>query len=317
MMKKSYRETVVFLFRILFNSLVDRTKFLFNHRENKNSDADILLLCFFISTPPFLVNSYWFVQLVNGHPGRPDFISAYIPPFDQMFFFFFLVSFCSLMSIQVLWLRNLIHSALFLVLYYFLSGCLLITFGADFIGFSLIMVYVGAMAILLLFLVMMLDIKIGDTDLIHTFTPINYSEDTHRDHSLDLLWFYYPVIILGYIELALFIIDIVVLRWFKPSEFFFKPFEQEFVPIDVVLDSLVPTIVVIGQVLYTSFFVHLLLIGFILFVAVIGALTLTVTLNKKAKQQALFKQLSRKRDNAFKSSESKTRSRLFRHYPVN
>lgn len=273
-----------------------------------NSEAHIILLSIFIYTP-FLVLS---VDLFD------KFLYDYF--FDQpfkMLSIYFLVSFCSLISIQVLWLRNLIHSALFLVFFYFLAGCLLVTLGADFIGFSLIMVYVGAMAILLLFLVMMLDIKIGDSDATHTFTPISFSFIDYREHYFSLIYFYFPVVFVGYIELALFVFEKVVFNWLNPSVSLFKIVEQEAVSFTVALDSTVPTIVVIGQVLYTSFFVHLLLIGFILFVAVIGALTLTVTLNKKVKQQALFKQLSRKRDNAFKSSESKKRSRLFRYYPVN
>ena len=57
----------------------------------------------------------------------------------------------------------------------------------------------------------------------------------------------------------------------------------------------------IGQILYTHYFVFFLMAGFILFVAIIGALMLTLTLNRNVavKHQDLARQISRQRDNAF------------------
>jgi len=56
----------------------------------------------------------------------------------------------------------------------------------------------------------------------------------------------------------------------------------------------------IGQILYTYYFVYFLIAGFILFIAVVGSLMLTITLHdKNFKKQIVYKQLSRKAENAF------------------
>lgn len=324
-MKKSYFSKVVYFLWDLFDKkVVQGIRFAFNTRENEFSDFTLFVFSLFFLLPifsliqiPILLETFC---SLSKNSLTFNFVTFNFKDL-QFFLIYFFLTLISLLSIHVLWLRNLIHSALFLVLFFFLSGCLLITLGADFIGFSLIMVYVGAMAILLLFLVMMLDIKIGDSEMSYTFTPLEIrskTDDGEEAGYWDLALLYFPVFILGFSELTILISENIVFSFLDPSSKGFDYFCFSYldkVSLEHSIDY-VPTIVVIGQVLYTSFFVHLLLIGFILFVAVVGALSLTVTLNKTAKQQALFKQLSRKRDNAFKPSEPKKRSRLFRHYPV-
>jgi hypothetical protein len=59
----------------------------------------------------------------------------------------------------------------------------------------------------------------------------------------------------------------------------------------------------IGQLLYTYYFVFFLMSGFILFVAMLGAIMLTLTLEKSVKKQIVYKQLSRHNENAFFKSK--------------
>ena len=79
-----------------------------------------------------------------------------------IFLLLFLICFFALATISV---RNPVHSVLGLVSVFLVSAALLFCLEVEFLAFSFIIVYVGAIAILFLFVVMMLDIKIGDTDL--------------------------------------------------------------------------------------------------------------------------------------------------------
>lgn len=65
-------------------------------------------------------------------------------------------------AVMVISARNPVHSVLFLILAFFNSAALLVLLGAEFIAFILIVVYVGAVAVLFLFVVMMLDINFGE-----------------------------------------------------------------------------------------------------------------------------------------------------------
>ena len=83
---------------------------------------------------------------------------------------------------------------------------------------------------------------------------------------------------------------------------FFSDFGTGFLFVDwfSFVDGLT-NIQLIGQILYTHYFVFFLMAGFILFVAILGSLMLTLTLNRNTflKHQDLAKQISRQRDNAF------------------
>ena len=89
-----------------------------------------------------------------------------------IFLLLFLICFFALATISV---RNPVHSVLGLVSVFLVSAALLFCLEVEFLAFSFIIVYVGAIAILFLFVVMMLDIKIGDTDLnILKYGPLGY-----------------------------------------------------------------------------------------------------------------------------------------------
>jgi NADH-quinone oxidoreductase subunit J len=175
--------------------------------------------------------------------------------------------------------RNPVHSVMFLVLVFLFSAGLLFCLEVEFLALSFIIVYVGAIAVLFLFVVMMLDIKIGDNSLVFlNFGPIAYFITF-----LFLLEITIPLVkgVTGYPNGSLGV-DYLYMNWFNQ--------------IDVITN-----LEAIGQLLYTYYFVFFLVSGFILFVAMLGAIMLTLSLKKSVKKQIVYKQLSRHHENALLS----------------
>ena len=173
--------------------------------------------------------------------------------------------------------RNPVHSVMFLVLVFLFSAGLLFCLEVEFLALSFIIVYVGAIAVLFLFVVMMLDIKVGDNSL----SFLNYGPIAYFVTFLFLLEITIPlmkgVTAYPYGNLGT---EYVYINWFNQIDFITN------------LESL-------GQLLYTYYFVFFLMSGFILFVAMLGAIMLTLTLEKSVKKQIVYKQLSRHNENSF------------------
>ena len=173
---------------------------------------------------------------------------------------------------MVISVRNPVHSVLFLILTFLGVSGLLFLSELDFLPLMFIIIYVGAIAVLFLFVVMMLDIKITESDK-------NYLK-------------YFPVgsfLGLAFLGEILFIV--------------FDSFEsnpQRFIMYsdwsDVVYS--ITNVQVLGQVLYTTYFLYFLIAGLILLVAMLGAIVLTLTFDKKARTQTIYRQVSRNFNNA-------------------
>jgi NADH-quinone oxidoreductase subunit J len=166
---------------------------------------------------------------------------------------------------------------MFLVLVFLFSAGLLFCLEVEFLALSFIIVYVGAIAVLFLFVVMMLDIKVGDNSL----GFLNYGPISYFVTFLFLLEITIPLIkgvtAYPYGNLGT---EYVYINWFNQIDF-------------------ITNLEAIGQLLYTYYFVFFLMSGFILFVAMLGAIMLTLTLEKSVKKQIVYKQLSRHNENAF------------------
>jgi len=173
--------------------------------------------------------------------------------------------------------RNPVHSVMFLVLVFLFSAGLLFCLEVEFLALSFIIVYVGAIAVLFLFVVMMLDIKIGD----NTLGFLNYGPIAYFITFLFLLEITLPLIkgvtASPFNNLG---IEYLYINWFNQ--------------IDTITN-----IEAIGQLLYTYYFVFFLMSGFILFVGMLGAIMLTLSLKKSVKKQIVYKQLSRHSENAY------------------
>ena len=139
----------------------------------------------------------------------------------------------------------------------------------EFLAFSFIIVYVGAIMVLFLFVLMMIDIKIGDP------LPLPFTV------------FSFVVFLFGLYEMMSPVLS-------SMTSYNFTVFRSKFTYINwqSYVDTLSNT-EAIGQILYTYYFVFMLIAGLVLFVSMLGALMLTLTFTNKGDYQTLSKQLSR------------------------
>ena len=194
--------------------------------------------------------------------------------FDNLLFFIF-SSILILSAIAIITVKNSIYSVLFLVLNFVTAAGLLLLLECEFLSLLFIIIYVGAIAVLFLFVVMMLDVKILET-----------SKDLFK---------YIPI---GSIIGGLFLIEMssIIYNHFKANSYnsnsgkiFMNDFLNYYDRIDIFSD-----IEALGQLLYSHYIVQFLVAGFILLLAVIGAVVLTMNNNmQNTKNQMFFKQISR------------------------
>jgi NADH-quinone oxidoreductase subunit J len=149
--------------------------------------------------------------------------------------------------------QNPVHSVLFLILSFFISAITLLTFGVEFLGLLFIMVYVGAVAVLFLFVVMMINTK----KIIEKKTPF-------------LRYFTFKI---------LSIILFTQIDYFLNNAFFndknFNAISKEFNFSIIQFDHLT-NIELLAQSLFNNFNMAILLAGLILLVALIGCICLTI-----------------------------------------
>ena len=193
------------------------------------------------------------------------------------FYTFALIAIVSAIMVTVS--RNTVHSVFFLILDFISISCLFIMIGAEFLGMIMLIVYVGAVAVLFLFVVMMLNVTQQKNEWFKST-----SSSTHIPVGLlvSVIIFFELVIVIG--------------GWkYKPelSSHSLKNISSE-----------VTNTHSIGYVLYTDY-IHLFqLSGMILLVAMIGAIVLTFRKRKGIKRQSYFKQISRERSEGVELTDS-------------
>ena len=186
--------------------------------------------------------------------------------------FFYIFSIIAILSaIMVTVSRNTVHSVFFLILDFISISCLFIMIGAEFVGMIMLIVYVGAVAVLFLFVVMMLNVSLQKNQW--------FAAERGSSHI--------PVGII--VSIIIFFELIIVVGGWK-----FKP-DLNPNSIDLNFMSEKTNTHSIGEVLYTDY-IHLFqLSGMILLVAMIGAIVLTFRKRPGIKKQSYFKQVSRER----------------------
>jgi NADH-quinone oxidoreductase subunit J len=167
--------------------------------------------------------------------------------------------------------RNPVHSVLFLILAFFNAAGLFVLMGAEFLGMLLVIVYVGAVAVLFLFVVMMLDINFVEL----------------RQGFLQYLPVGGMIGIVLLIELAM-----VLGGWVVAPEA--KSVAADPIP---ALDQVTNTHA-LGAVLYTKYIYLFQGAGLILLVAMIGAIVLTLRSRPGVKRQSISEQVNRPREDA-------------------
>jgi NADH-quinone oxidoreductase subunit J len=195
---------------------------------------------------------------------------------------FYLFAFIAVASgVMVISARNPVHSVLFLILAFFNSAALFILLGAEFLAMILVVVYVGAVAVLFLFVVMMLD--------------INFVE--MRQGFLQYLPLGALIGLILLIELAL-----VAGTWaFSPEAV--SAVAAPIPPLEATHNT-----EAIGNVLYTKYVYLFEAAGLILLVAMIGSIVLTLRQRVGVRKQSITRQVTRKRDEAIEVKDVPSRS---------
>ena len=185
--------------------------------------------------------------------------------------FFYLFSLIAIVSaIMVTVSKNTVHSVFFLILDFISISCLFIMIGAEFLGMIMLIIYVGAVAVLFLFVVMML----------------NVAQQKNQWFSARESSKHIPVGLI--ISTIIFFELIIVIGGWK-----YKPDLVSSMSLNI--DSSISNTHAIGYVLYTDYIHIFQLSGMILLVAMIGAIVLTFRQRSGVKRQSYFSQISRER----------------------
>ncbi len=190
--------------------------------------------------------------------------------------FFYLFAFIAIVSaIMVTAARNTVHSVFFLILDFISISCLFIMIGAEFLGMIMLIVYVGAVAVLFLFVVMMLNVAQQKNQW---FGSSKSSSHIPLGLIVSLIIFFELLIVVG--------------GWkYKPDILNSS---------SITISENISNTHSIGNILYTDY-IHLFqLSGMILLVAMIGAIVLTFRQRAGLKRQSYVKQISRERKDGVK-----------------
>ena len=186
-------------------------------------------------------------------------------------FFYFFSTIAVFSAIMVTVSRNTVYSVFFLILVFVSISILFIMIGAEFLGMIMLIVYVGAVAVLFLFVVMMLNIA---------------EQVTKRPSRKG---FINNISVGSIIGSIIFLELLVVIGGWK--------YKDTFTPLSGSTFNL-SNAHALGNVLYTEY-IHLFQIsGMILLVAMIGAITLTFSKRENIKRQSYFNQIQREKDSA-------------------
>jgi len=188
--------------------------------------------------------------------------------------FFYTFSFIAIISaIMVTVSKNTVHSVFFLILDFISISCLFIMIGAEFLGMIMLIVYVGAVAVLFLFVVMMLNVANQKNEW---FSARESSKHIPIGLIISVIIFFELIIVIG--------------GWrYKPDLVS---------SMSLTIDSNITNTHAIGYVLYTDYIHIFQLSGMILLVAMIGAIILTFRKRYGVKRQSYFSQISRERSDS-------------------
>ena len=175
-------------------------------------------------------------------------------------------------AVAVIFARNPVHSVLWLILAFFNAAGLMLLLGAEFIAMLLVIVYVGAVAVLFLFVVMMLDVDFAS--LRSGFT---------RNLPFGII-----------IALVLLAEIIIAVSAWKAG----PAISGHAIP-----EASQPNIVALGQLLYSRYLLPFELAGLILLVAMIGAIVLTHRKRRDSRAQNVSRQIARRPQDAIRNMQ--------------
>jgi NADH-quinone oxidoreductase subunit J len=171
-----------------------------------------------------------------------------------------------------------VESMIALILMFCISGVILFIFNSEFLGVTFVIIYVGAIAVLFLFIIMMLNVK---------RKVFSFKVEKHF-----VILFFSIIVILVSIyygnesAILAFLQKVTVFKYSIDERYLSKELNE------VMVDSL-SNINVLGQGLFNYYSVSFLLAGLVLLVALVGAVVLTLNFSTNKKNQISFRQLSR------------------------
>jgi NADH-quinone oxidoreductase subunit J len=194
---------------------------------------------------------------------------------DALFYAFAVVMLFA--AIMVITARNPVHSVLFLILAFFNAASLFLLAGAEFLAMLLVIVYVGAVAVLFLFVVMMLDVD---------FKKLRAG--------------FVRQLPIALIVAGIFAFELVLLAlgWRAGAA------SNSLKPVGT---SDVTNTEAIGHVLYTDYIVPFQLAGMVLLVAMVGAIVLTLRDREGVRRQSVTDQVARKASDVLRINKVKSR----------
>ena len=179
-------------------------------------------------------------------------------------FFYLFAGVCVASAVMVIVSRNPVHSVLYLILAFVNASGLFVLMGAEFLGMMLIVVYVGAVAVLFLFVIMMLDVDFVEL----------------REGFLE----YLPI---GLVIGGIFVVELLLVA----GGWVINPATVK--QITAAIPTNVSNTEALGLVLYTKYIHYFQIAGMVLLVAMIGAIVLTLRHKVKVKRQDINVQNAR------------------------
>ena len=188
-------------------------------------------------------------------------------------FFYFFSTIAVFSAVMVTISKNTVYSVFFLILVFVTISILFIMIGAEFLGMIMLIVYVGAVAVLFLFVVMMLNVT---EKIIQSPKKKNIFNKTS---------------ISSLVGLVIFLELLVVIGGWK--------YKSDFVPLTGInLNTNISNTHALGNILYTDYIYLFQIAGIILLMAMIGAITLTFSKKENIKRQSYFNQIQREKSSA-------------------
>ena len=188
--------------------------------------------------------------------------------FHSIFFYFFSVI-AIFSALMVIASRSTINSVFFLILDFISIGCLFIMVGAEFLGVIILIVYVGAVAVLFLFVVMMLNVAQQKKSWFIG------KKSTHIPFGL-------------FVSVIIFLELLVVIGGWKYKENIMSSST-------LIINKDISNTHLIGKVMYTDYILYFQISGIILLLSMIGAIVLTYQKRENIKKQSYINQISREK----------------------
>ncbi len=183
-------------------------------------------------------------------------------------------------ALMVIFSKQPINSVLFLIFSFINASGLFLLAGAEFLALIIVIVYVGAVAVLFLFVIMMLD-----------FNPQTIKEETKK---------YLPV---GLLVGSVLFLEIILMMY-SP-----EIFSKEFKIIGRIFETDLTNTEILGSLIYTEYFLQFQMAGFILLVAMIGAIVLTLRHRDYVRRQNIHDQVSRNPNTSIELVDIKLKTR--------